>query len=210
MRSALKPFIIGIAGGTCSGKTFLSELLLEKLGHNNAVVIQHDSYYKDFRSHGNVHASGINYDHPDSVQTDLLIEDLKNLSAGKIIHQPIYDFTVHHRLEVTRKIMPKRIIIVEGILVLSEKRLCELMNFKIFIDAEPEIRLLRRIRRDRLERKRSVAEIIDQYIATVRPMHAEFVEPGRLQADIIINGECESETIEMLVKKIRTLAGRWQ
>lgn len=202
----MKPLVIGIAGGTGSGKTSVTNKILEHLDRNQVLVIQHDSYYKDLNSFGGFLPHQINYDHPDSLETDLLIRHLRELRAGRSVEQPLYNFTTHRRLDSTKRLEPKAIIIIEGILVFVEKELRDLMDIKLFIDTDADERLLRRIRRDILERGRSIESVMEQYVKTVKPMHLEFVEPSKHWADIIIpRGAENTVAIEMVVVKIKMM-----
>ena len=204
----MKPLVIGIAGGTGSGKTTVTNRILEHLDRDRVNVIQHDSYYKDISTHGGIPPEGVNFDHPDSLETDLLVRDIRALCEGRPVEQPIYNFTTHRRLDSTKSLIPKEIIIIDGILILVEKQLRELMDIKIFVDADADERLIRRIRRDILERGRSVESVMQQYMKTVKPMHLEFVEPSKHWADIIIpRGAENSVAIDMLVTKIKTMPG---
>jgi uridine kinase len=203
----MKPYVIGLAGGTGSGKTSIANKILERLDRDRIVVIQHDSYYKDLEKHAELKAGKkINFDHPDSLETDLLIQHIKMLCEGKTINQPIYDFSTHRRMIETKQISPKEIIILDGILILGDKRLRELMDIKIFVDTDADERLIRRIKRDILERGRSTEMVLSQYLDTVKPMHLEFVEPSKQWADIIIPGGAENlVAIDMVVTKIDAL-----
>jgi uridine kinase len=202
----MKPLVIGLAGGTGSGKTSVSNKILERLDKDHIVVLQHDSYYKDIERFGGLTPDKINFDHPDSLETDLLIQHLQQLCEGKTIYQPIYNFATHRRMIETKQIAPKDIIIVDGILIFVEKRLRELMDIKIFVDTDADERLIRRIQRDILERGRSVGTVMDQYLGTVKPMHLEFVEPSKRWADIIIpRGSDNLVAIDMVVTKIRSM-----
>mgnify|MGYP001607197827 FL=1 len=202
----MKSLVIGIAGGSASGKTTVTNKILEHLDQNRVVVIQHDSYYKDLSQHKGLTPDKINFDHPDSLETELLIEHIKQLRSGKAIEQPIYSFTTHRRLNETNGIEPKEIIIVDGILVLVEKLLRALMDIKLFVDTDADERLIRRIRRDILERGRSIDTVMNQYMNTVKPMHLEFVEPSKHWADIIIPRGSENEVaIDMVVTKIKSM-----
>ncbi len=178
--------LVGIAGGTGSGKTTLVNKLIEELGEEKTIVIPHDNYYKD-RSHLPVEKrKKINYDHPDAFETDLLITHLKKLQQGNFIEMPSYDFSTHTRQDKTTIIKAKPVIIVEGILVLAEKELRDLFNIKIFVDTDADIRVLRRMMRDINKRNRSVESVYEQYLSTVKPMHESFVEPSKRYADIIV------------------------
>ncbi len=202
----MKSLVIGIAGGSASGKTTVTNKILEHLDQNRVVVIQHDSYYKDLSQHKGLTPDKINFDHPDSLETELLIEHIKQLRSGKAIEQPIYSFTTHRRLKETHRIEPKEIIIVDGILILVEKLLRGLMDIKLFVDTDADERLIRRIRRDILERGRSIDTVMNQYMNTVKPMHLEFVEPSKHWADIIIPRGAENEVaIDVVVTKIKSM-----
>jgi uridine kinase len=202
----MDPLVIGIAGGTGSGKTTVTNSIVDHLDASTVLVIQHDSYYKDISCHGGIPASEINFDHPNSLETELLVRHLEELRAGRSVEQPIYNFTTHQRLDTTRGLDPKEIIIIDGILIFAEKRLRELMDIKIFVDTDADERLIRRIRRDITERGRSVESVMQQYMRTVKPMHLEFVEPSKLWADIIIPRGAENRVaIDMVVTKIRTM-----
>jgi uridine kinase len=202
----MKPLVIGLAGGTGSGKTSVANKILDRLDRTHIVVLQHDSYYKDLAQHGGLTPDKINFDHPDSLETDMLIQHIKELCKGNIIYQPIYNFATHRRMVETQQIEPKDIIIIDGILIFVEKRLRELMDIKIFVDTDADERLIRRIRRDILERGRSVETVMNQYLSTVKPMHLEFVEPSKHWADIIIpRGADNLVAIDMVVTKIKSM-----
>lgn len=203
MRNSL---VIGIAGGTGSGKTTVTNKILESLDKNRIVVIQHDSYYRDISSYHGLTPDKINFDHPNSLETELLVQHLRDLKEGKPIDQPIYNFTTHQRMKETRRLESKEIIIIDGILIFVEKPLRDLMDIKIFLDTDADERLIRRIRRDILERGRSVDSVMNQYTSTVKPMHLEFVEPSKHWADIIIpRGAENSVAIDMVVTTIKSL-----
>ena len=199
--------VIGIAGGTGSGKTTVTNKILESLDRERVVVIQHDSYYRDISTYRGMTPDKINFDHPDSLETELLIRHLQELREGKSIDQPIYNFTTHQRLKETRRVESREIIIVDGILIFVEKRLRDLMDIKIFLDEDTDERLIRRIRRDILERGRSVDSVMNQYMSTVKPMHLQFVEPSKHWADIIIpRGAENAVAIDMVVTKIKSMS----
>jgi uridine kinase len=205
----MEPLIIGIAGGTGSGKTSVTNSIVEMLDRRRVLVIAHDSYYNDLSTYGeNATPQQINYDHPNSLETDLLIQHLHALKAGQSIDQPIYNLATHRRLPETKRLEPKEIIIVEGILIFVGKELRDLMDIKIFIDTDADERLLRRLKRDLLERGRSIESVMQQYVSTVKPMHLEFVEPSKHWADVIIpRGGENTVAIDMLVTKIKTMLG---
>jgi len=203
------PLIIGIAGGTASGKTTVTKKIVERLGGDDIVILDHDSYYRDLSYFGGLEPSEINYDHPDSLETPLLIQHIKALKAQQPIRQPIYDFTTHRRKRETLLIEPKDIIIIEGILIFVEKELRELMDIKIYVDADADERLLRRLRRDILERGRTLESVMHQYMNTVKPMHLQFVEPSKHWADIIIPRGGDNEVaIDMVVARIRAMIAK--
>ncbi len=202
----MKPLVIGIAGGTGSGKTSVTNAILDRLEKDRVVVIQHDSYYRDLSQYGGLAPAEINFDHPDSLETELLIRHIDELCNGKPVEQPMYNFTTHKRLDSAQRLAPKEIIIIEGILIFVDKRLRDQMDIKIFIDADADERLLRRIRRDIVERGRSIDSVMAQYVETVKPMHLEFVEPSKHWADVIIPRGAENVVaIDMVVTKIRTM-----
>jgi uridine kinase len=180
-----KVCIVGIAGGTASGKTTIVRKIKEKFG-DDIVVISHDSYYKAHNDLSFEDRSRLNYDHPESFDTELMIEDVKKLKNNIEIDMPVYDYTVHNRSDATVHVVPKKVIIVEGILILENKELRDLMDIKVFVETDADERLMRRIRRDMVERARSIESILSQYSETVKPMHEQFVEPSKKYADIII------------------------
>ncbi|MBA4311125.1 MAG: uridine kinase [Chlorobiaceae bacterium] len=203
------PLVIGIAGGTGSGKTTVTKKILDSLDPAKVVVLRHDYYYKDISSFGVLSPQMINFDHPDALETSLLIEHLRDLRASRPIKQPNYDYTTYKRLGTVTSIEPTGVIIVEGILIFAEKALRKLMDIKIFVDTDADERLLRRLKRDLLERGRSIESVMEQYISTVKPMHLEFVEPSKRWADIIIPEGGENEVaIDMVVVKIREMLTR--
>jgi uridine kinase len=199
----MKSLVIGVSGGSGSGKTSVTNKILEHLDKTRVLVIQHDSYYKDLSAHRGLTPDKINFDHPDSLESNLLVQHLKSLREGKAVMQPMYNFTTHRRMKETVTVEPKEIIIVDGILIFVEKTLRELMDIKIYVDTDDDERLIRRIRRDMLERGRSVDSVMTQYLNTVKPMHLEFVEPSKHWADVIIpRGAENSVAIDMVVTKI--------
>ena len=202
-------YVIGVAGGSGSGKTTVIEKLTEKIGPLNVIVVQHDWYYKD-----NPHLSFderalLNYDHPDSLETDLLITHLSELAGGRPVTAPVYDFENHLRKKETQLVKPGQIIIVDGILIFREKALREQMDLKIFVDADSDHRFIRRMERDIKERGRSRESVVKQYLDTVKPMHDLFVENSKRYADIIIpHGGRNSVAVNLLIAKIESvLAG---
>jgi uridine kinase len=201
-----KGILIGIAGASGSGKTLVSKNIYEKLGSDKVVIMQEDSYYKDLSEIPFDERTGKNFDHPDAFDHLLMQSHLKELVEGKSISHPIYDYKTHSRLKETRTVGPHRIIVLEGILIMSEPKLRELMDIKVFIDTEPDICFIRRLKRDIFERARSVDSIINQYMETVRPMYFQFVEPSKRYADIIIpQGGKNAVAIDILTAKIKSL-----
>jgi uridine kinase len=182
----LRPLVVGIAGGTGSGKTTVAQRLAGAMPAGRCAMIEHDAYYRDRGHLTPEERAEINYDHPASLDSALLVDHLRELRAGRAVEVPIYDFATHTRRRETRHVAPARVVIVEGILVFTEPALREQMDIKLFVDTDPDIRLMRRIRRDLEERGRTFQSVRDQYYATVRPMHIEHVEPSRRWADLII------------------------
>lgn len=178
--------IIGICGGTGSGKTTVANRILESVSADEVVFIQQDLYYRNLKDMPLDYRNAANFDHPDALDNDLLANHLKKLSAGEPVELPVYDFRTHTRLPSTTPIEPKRIVILEGILIFAEPRLRELMDIKVFVDTPDDIRFIRRLRRDIAERGRTLDSVIEQYVNTVRPMHIQFVEPSKRYADVII------------------------
>jgi uridine kinase len=197
-----KTLIIGVAGGSGSGKTTIVNAIVKKLNYSEVVVIQHDSYYKDRSDIPLSERKKINYDHPDAIETDLLVRHLNDLINGKPIKKPKYDFITHTRKKEVEIIKPVKCIIVEGVIVLAEKALRDLMDIKIFVDTDPDIRFIRRFKRDLTERGRSIDSVIKQYLETVRPMHLLFVEPSKRYADIIIPEGNNPVALEMVISMI--------
>ena len=196
--------IIGVAGGTGSGKTTIANRIGEAL-HEEMVMIPQDFYYKNMNHLEFQEREKINYDHPDSFDNKLLVEHLKELKQGKAIQSPIYDFKQHMRIEDTKRIDPAPVIILEGILIFVDPDLRKMMDFKIFVDTPSDIRLIRRIRRDMVERERSLDSVINQYMETVRPMHIEFVEHSKKYADIIIpEGGYNEKAIDMMTRYLKS------
>jgi uridine kinase len=178
--------IIGICGGTGSGKTTVANRILESVSADEVVFIQQDLYYRDLKDMPLDYRNAANFDHPDALDNDLLVNHLKKLKLGEPVELPIYDFRTHSRLPSTTRVEPKRIVIVEGILIFAEPRLLEQMDVKVFVDTPDDIRFIRRLGRDIAERGRTLDSVVEQYMATVRPMHMQFVEPSKRFADVII------------------------
>jgi uridine kinase len=178
--------MIGVAGGTGSGKTTIANAIIAAIDHPQMVLIQHDAYYKDASHLPLSERAKVNFDHPDALETDLLVRHLRELIAGRPIELPIYDFATHTRLKTGVLKLPAKVIIVEGILIFCDQALRDLMDLKIFVDTDGDLRFIRRLKRDIQERERSLDSVVAQYLDTVRPMHIAFVEPSRRYADIII------------------------
>ncbi len=201
-----KPVVIGLAGGSGAGKSTVLRRIISAFGHDRIAVLDHDSYYHDLSHLTHEEQHGVNFDHPDSLETGLLIHHVKELLEWRSIGKPVYNFNSHARAEETALIEPRPVVIVEGILVLAESALAEMMDIRIFVDAAPDVRLMRRIRRDMVERGRSIESILAQYERSVRPMHLQFVEPSKMKADIIIpRGGHNSVAIEMVLARIDAL-----
>lgn len=202
------PIIIGVAGGTGSGKTTVANSILDRVGRDRMAHIQHDSYYRDLSQLPPEERARINYDHPDSLETDLLIEHLKQLRNWQPVDVPIYDFSIHNRSDRTLHIDPCHVILVDGILIFAEKTLRQIFDIKIFVDTDADIRFIRRLERDIAERGRTTRSVIDQYMTTVRPMHLEFVEPSKRYADVIIpEGGFNTVALDMIVARIEAMLG---
>jgi uridine kinase len=201
-----RPIIVGVAGGTGSGKTTIVREMLKGIDPDNVLLIQHDSYYKD-RSHlPSQERANVNYDHPDALETSLLIQDLRQLLAGEAAEIPIYDFVTHTRKPEYQAAKPCKVIVVEGILILADPSLRELFDIKVFVDTDPDIRFIRRLERDIAERGRTRKSVVAQYLQTVRPMHLEFVEPSKRYADVIVpEGGHNIVAVDMIVTKIRSV-----
>ena len=195
--------IIGVAGGSGSGKTTLTNKICEQF-KGNVSVVYHDSYYKAHPELSYEERALLNYDHPESFETDLMVKHLKLLKQGTPVNCPVYDFTVHNRSDKTVVIEPARVIVVEGIVVFAERKLRELMDIKIFVDTDADERILRRILRDTRERGRSVESVVNQYRKTVKPMHEQYVEPSKKFADIIVlDGGYNLVALDMIMMKIK-------
>lgn len=198
--------VVGISGGTGSGKTTLADLILEKIGREKIAYLPHDAYYRDQKHLPIEERAKVNYDHPDSLETELLIEHIEQLKKGHVIEMPQYDFTVHSRKQETLTIKPKRVVLVEGILIFVEKDLRNLFDMKIYVDTDADIRFIRRLTRDVTERGRTVQSVINQYLNTVRPMHLEFVENSKRYADIIVpEGGMNTVALDMVIARLQSL-----
>jgi len=203
------PLVIGIGGGSGSGKTTIAQSIVESIGHDEVTLIQHDAYYRDQTHLPVEERAKLNYDHPDSMESDLLVAHLRDLVAGKAIERPVYDFTVHNRAAETVRVEPKQAIIVEGILVLSEASLRKVMDLKVYVDTDADLRIARRWERDIKDRGRTFDSVRDQYLTTVRPMHLQFVEPSKRYADIVIPEGYNLGAVGTVISAIRdVLRGR--
>ena len=195
--------VIGIAGGTGSGKTTITKKIMEKFG-DDVSVIRHDNYYKAHHDMTYEERSKLNYDHPDSLDTWMLADDIKALKEGKEVRCPVYDFTIHDRSDETELIKPSKVLIVEGILIFADKRLRDEMDIKIYVDTDAGVRILRRILRDVKKRGRSLDSVVEQYLNTVKPMHEQFVEPSKKNADIIIpEGGHNMVALDMVMERVK-------
>lgn len=195
--------VIGIAGGSGSGKTTLMKNLMKRFD-NNIAVLSHDNYYRAHDELPYEQRSKLNYDHPDAFETEMMIEHLKLLKEGKPIECPVYDYTIHNRGNEVTVVEPQKVIIVEGILIFENKALCDLMDIKIFVDTDADVRLIRRIRRDVTKRGRSLDSVLNQYLDTVKPMHEQFVEPSKKNADLVVlEGGKNLVALEMIMSQIQ-------
>ena len=181
-----RPLVIGIGGGSGSGKTTIAEALIREIGEGACALILHDAYYRDLSHLPLSERAAQNFDHPDALETELLVEHLRELLAGRAIDQPVYDFTRHLRRDDTARIEPRPVLLVEGVLVLSDPELRELLDLKIYVDTDADLRLMRRLQRDIRDRGRTLDSVFEQYLETVRPMHVRHVEPTRAFADLVI------------------------
>jgi len=202
----MRPIVIAVAGGTGSGKTTVANEILQRIGAEHIACIPHDAYYRDLSHLSPRQRDQLNFDHPDSLETELLIEHLEKLRAGQAVQVPIYDFTTHTRTQHTRHVEPAPVILVEGILVFAEPELRKLFDVKLYVDTDADVRFIRRLRRDVEERGRTTESVCEQYLSTVRPMHLEFVEPSKRYADVIIpEGGLNKVAIEMVAARIKSL-----
>jgi uridine kinase len=200
------PIVIGVAGGSGSGKTTVVNAIVEALGSPQVTVLQHDSYYIDRSEVAPSERVRINYDHPDALETKLLVEHLGALRSGNPVDVPIYDYTNHTRRTEARTAHPRKVVILEGILILAEPTLRQMMDIRVFVDTDADIRFIRRLTRDLNERGRAVESVVEQYLGTVQPMHLEFVEPSKRHAHVIVpEGGMNLVAVEMLIARIRAL-----
>lgn len=200
------PIVIGIAGGTGSGKTTVANVILDRVGARHIAYLPHDAYYKDLNDLPRVQRTTINFDHPDSLDTELLICHIRQLKDGQAIDMPVYDFKTHSRTQQIHHVEPQPVILVEGILIFAEAAMRPLFDVKIFVDTDADIRFIRRLQRDIEERGRTTQSVIQQYLTTVRPMHLEFVEPSKRYADVIIpEGGLNTVAMDMVVARLQAL-----
>jgi len=200
------PLVIGIAGGSGSGKTTVANTILQRVGQDKIAYLQHDSYYKDLSGLPPVQRADINFDHPNSLETELLIQHIASLRDGTAVEVPIYDFSTDRRTAKTFTVQPCNVIVVEGILLFTEAKLREMFDVKIFVDTDADLRFIRRLERDIAERGRTTESVIKQYQSTVRPMHLEFVEPSKRYADVIIpEGGFNTAAMDMVVARVDAL-----
>jgi uridine kinase len=205
----MHPLVLGVAGGTGSGKTTVARILLARVGADHIAYLPHDAYYRDYAELPQNAAGQVNWDHPDALDTELMIAHIEALRAGQPAELPIYDFTHHRRTDQTIPVAPQPIILVEGILLFADARLRKLFDVKIFVDTDSDIRFIRRLERDIAERGRTAESVIRQYLTTVRPMHLEFVEPSKRYADVIIpEGGLNEVAMDMVVARVQALLGQ--
>ena len=203
-QTGVPSLVVGIAGGSGSGKTTLADAIFTALGReDNVTFISHDSYYKDLSQWSMEKREKQNFDHPNSLDTELLVQHVQELRQGNIVDIPIYDFSTHSRTKKTTPVKPKKVILVEGILIFTEPSLTDLLDVKIFVDTESDVRLMRRIQRDCQERGRSIDQVMEQYTRTVRPMHIEFVEPSKRKADIIVPVGINSVALSLITDHLK-------
>ncbi len=198
-----KAMVIGIAGGTGSGKSTITRRLVQRFG-NDVSVLSYDNYYKAQHERPFEERIKVNYDHPDAFDTARFLSDLRALKVGKTIQCPVYDYTIHDRLDQTRTVHPAKVIVVEGILIFASQELCDEMDIRLFVDADADVRILRRIVRDVRDRGRSLDSVVNQYLTTVKPMHEAFVEPSKRRADIIVpEGGHNLVALDMIMERVR-------
>jgi len=206
---SVRRLVIGICGGTGSGKTTITDRIIAALSEESVLILQQDHYYKDLPDLPLDERAKQNFDHPDSMDTPLLVEHVGRLHDGRSVERPVYDFTQHRRLPQTLRLEPRPALIIEGILIFENRALRDLMDIKIFVDTDADLRFIRRLERDIRERGRTVESVVQQYMATVRPMHMEFIEPSKRYADMIIpEGGYNDVGIDLVIQKIRSLVPR--
>lgn len=200
------PLVIGVAGGSGSGKTTVVRRIMDALGDSDVTVVEHDRYYRDHPELRLEERAALNYDHPNALDTDLMVEHVRALREGLTVHLPVYDFALHARKAETTPVRPGAALIIEGILIFTDKALRSLMDVKVFVDTDADTRFIRRLQRDVAERGRTTSSVIDQYLNTVKPMHLEFVEPSKRYADLIIpEGGYNQVAVDMLLTLIRSM-----
>ncbi len=201
-----KPIVFGVAGGTASGKTTVAQTILDAVGASKVAYLPHDAYYKDRPDLTFDERAQLNYDHPNSLESRLLVKHIKQLLAADSVQVPVYDFTQHRRTAETVTVEPSPIVLVDGILIFTKRRLRELMDIKVFVDTDPDVRFIRRLKRDMEERDRTLNSVVSQYLDTVRPMHLKFVEPSKRFADVIIpGGGLNQVAIDMVVAQLNAM-----
>ena len=205
----MKSFVIGVAGGSGSGKTTVVRRIVDSLGPEHVTLLDHDRYYRDRNDLRLEERAALNYDHPDALETHLMVQHVRELKSGKAVNVPQYDFTRHARLSETETFQPRRALIVEGILVFTDAALRDLMDIKVFVDTDSDTRFIRRLQRDVAARGRTMESVIEQYQTTVKPMHLEFVEPSKRYADVIIPlGGHNTVAVDLLLTMMRSVANR--
>ena len=209
MSERIIPLVIGIAGGSGSGKTTVAQTILQRVGPDRISFLQHDAYYKDLSGLPPAQRIEVNFDHPNSLENELLIHHIKQLKNGRAAEVPVYDFSKHSRTDRLFTVQPRSVVLVEGILIFAEPALRELFDIKISVDTDSDLRFIRRLQRDIAERGRTTEAVIKQYMATVRPMHLEFVEPSKRYADVIIpEGGFNAAALDMVVARIKSLLSK--
>lgn len=206
MSERKNPIVIGIAGGTGSGKTTVANVILKRVGNHRIAYLPHDAYYRELKDLPPIQRAAVNFDHPDSLESELMLADIMRLKQWKSVNLPVYDFSTHSRTDKTIHVNPQLVIIVEGILIFAEPELREIFDVKLFVDTDSDLRFIRRLQRDIAERGRVMEKVIQQYLTTVRPMHLEFVEPSKRYADVIIpEGGLNEVAMEMVIARIESL-----
>jgi len=201
-----RPVVVGVAGGSGSGKTTVASRILNRLGTDHAILIQHDSYYLDRSDLSIEDRANLNFDHPDALDTPLMVKHLQKLIAGRSVEVPVYDFARHQRTDDTVTVEPHSVILLDGILILADHAIRELLDVRVFVDTEPDLRLIRRIERDIATRQRSLDSVVRQYLETVRPMHLQFVEPSKQYADVLIpEGGFNDVAVDTLLRRIQSV-----